>query len=75
MEVDMKLDDSMKNGEDKTLAGLTNTSLDDSLPKINPVKWTVRKYSYFLTVHNNNILILTGLLNSYLKSYKKSSFT
>lgn len=31
-----------KNGEDKNLA---NAALDDSIPKINPVKWTV---SYFL---------------------------
>lgn len=42
---EMKKDDiemAKKNGEDKNLA---NAALDDSLPKINPVKWTV---SYFL---------------------------
>ena len=44
MEVDMKNDDIMKkNGEDKLLVNLpNNVMIDDSLPKINPVKWTVR---------------------------------
>lgn len=42
MEVDAKHDnDAMKkNGEDKLLVVLPN-SVDDSLPKINPVRWTV----------------------------------
>jgi hypothetical protein len=43
IEVDVKIDnDSIKNGDDKSMTGLpNNVTLDDSLPKINPVKWTV----------------------------------
>lgn len=45
MEVDAKNDNdaTKKNGEDKTLASLANiAAIEDALPKINPVKWTVR---------------------------------
>lgn len=34
-----------KNGEEKSLSTTTTTSsVDESLPKVNPVKWTVRIY-------------------------------
>lgn len=31
-----------KNGEEKSLSTTTTSSADESLPKVNPVKWTVR---------------------------------
>lgn len=35
--------DIKKNGEEKSLSTTTTTSsIDETLPKINPVKWTVR---------------------------------
>lgn len=30
-----------KNGEEKSLSTTTTSSIDDTLPKVNPVKWTV----------------------------------
>lgn len=44
MEIDAKnneMEAIKKNGEDKSLTTSTTPSIDDSLPKINPVKWTV----------------------------------
>lgn len=32
-----------KNGEEKSLSTTTTSSVDETLPKINPVKWTVRR--------------------------------
>lgn len=54
IETESKNDGDMKkNGEEKSLSATTTTtsSVDDTLPKVNPVKWTVRMlYKY----KNNN---------------------
>ncbi|OXU20022.1 hypothetical protein TSAR_004280 [Trichomalopsis sarcophagae] len=51
MEVDAKNDNDAikKNGEDKSLANLANNAaIEDSLPKVNPVKWTVNEVCDFI---------------------------
>lgn len=37
-----------KNGEEKTLSTTTASSADESLPKVNPIKWTVNEISLYL---------------------------
>lgn len=52
--IDMEVDKN-KNGDEKSLLPLSNDSpADDSTPKINPVKWTVR--ISFLSKKNEKIL-------------------
>jgi len=41
-------DMTKKNGEEKSLTTTTTSSVDESLPKVNPVKWTVMKYIFIL---------------------------
>lgn len=33
-----------KNGEERSLSTTTMSSADESLPKVNPVKWTVMRF-------------------------------
>ncbi|XP_043257079.1 polyhomeotic-proximal chromatin protein-like isoform X3 [Colletes gigas] len=40
--------DMKKNGEEKLLSTTTTSSIDDTLPKINPVKWTVGEVCDFI---------------------------
>lgn len=54
IETESKNDGDMKkNGEEKSLSATTTTtsSVDDTLPKVNPVKWTVRMLCKY---KNNN---------------------
>lgn len=46
MEIETKTtdNDAKKNGEERSLSASTTSSVDESLPKVNPVKWTVIKY-------------------------------
>lgn len=37
-------DVAKKNGEERSLSTTTTSSTDESLPKVNPVKWTVIRY-------------------------------
>lgn len=37
-------DVAKKNGEERSLSMTTTSSADESLPKVNPVKWTVIRY-------------------------------
>lgn len=42
-------DMTKKNGEERSLSTTTTSSVDESLPKVNPVKWTVIKYFNIVT--------------------------
>lgn len=44
-------DVTRKNGEEKSLSTSTTSSVDESLPKVNPVKWTVIKIFPIYTHH------------------------
>ena len=69
MEIDAKnneMDAMKKNGEDKSLTTSTTVNLDDSIPKINPVKWTVNTTS-------NRALVTFG--NNYFKNLKTIIFS
>lgn len=51
MEIDAKnneMEAQKKSGEDKSLTTSTTPNIDDSLPKINPVKWTVIIFFFFI---------------------------
>lgn len=39
-------DVTKKNGEERPLSTSTTSSVDESLPKVNPVKWTVIKFIF-----------------------------
>lgn len=46
-------DIAKKNGEERSLSTTTTSSTDESLPKVNPVKWTVIRYfDIFMHVYN-----------------------
>ena len=47
-------DVTKKNGEDRSLSATTTSSIDESLPKVNPIKWTVMRCFYKI-FHLKNI--------------------
>lgn len=55
MEIETKTVDNdvtKKNGEERPLSTSTTSSVDESLPKVNPVKWTVmRTFSIYIYIY------------------------
>lgn len=55
------IDDVTKNGEERSLSTSTTSSVDEALPKVNPVKWTVMKntlHIHVVTKERNDQMVM-----------------
>lgn len=60
MEMESKtidVENNKKNGEDKSLSTTTTSSVDESIPKVNPVKWTVCIELVFLLIVREFVVV------------------